>query len=159
MNNGRHQIHNPGASLDHGFGGRRQSDARQAASGLQIISYPYEMKQVFIKILLKPGYLEGLCIATPGPEATNRANGGSSRGSWVACSHRRQTRAARSAGGSDWGWLLPDRRRALLKVKQARRQCPIYGPALQDDDYPEQPDPMVIEALADPKHDMKTVCD
>ena len=83
--------------------------------------------------------------------------------------------------------MLDDKWLALIKVKQARRQFPIYGTALQDDDYREPPahyfgapaygvrdaatliervraalhapGPTVIEALVDSDHYMETVYD
>ena len=83
--------------------------------------------------------------------------------------------------------VLDDKWLALIKVKQARRQFPIYGTALQDEDYREPPahyfgapaygvrdaatlaervrtalqtpGPTVIEALVDSDHYMETVYD
>jgi acetolactate synthase-1/2/3 large subunit len=83
--------------------------------------------------------------------------------------------------------VLDDKWLALIKVKQARRQFPIYGTALQDEDYSEPPahyfgapaygvrdaatlvervraalhapGPTVIEALVDSDHYMETVYD
>ena len=83
--------------------------------------------------------------------------------------------------------VLDDKWLALIKVKQIRRQLPLYGTALQDEDYREPPahyfgvpargvrsaaaleeavtaalaarGPTVIEAVVDSEHYMDTVYD
>ena len=83
--------------------------------------------------------------------------------------------------------VLDDRWLALIKVKQIRRQFPLYGTALQDEDYREPPahyfgvpavgvreaaaleaavasalaarGPTVIEAVVDSEHYVETVYD
>src|SRR5215470_12125012 len=64
--------------------------------------------------------------------------------------------------------VLDDKWLALIKVKQIRRQFPLYGTALQEEDYREPPahyfgvpasGPTVIEAVVDSEHYIDTVYD